>query len=42
MDNNIKILLVGPQGAGKTTIANILSEIQTEPSNNYRPTVGVR
>ena len=42
MDNSLKILVVGPQGAGKTTIANILGEIQEGPSQNYRPTIGVR
>ena len=42
MDNTLKILIVGPQGAGKSTIANILGEIQEAPSANYRPTVGVR
>ena len=38
----MKILIVGPQGSGKTTIANMLGEIQEGPSANYRPTVGVR
>ena len=42
MENNLKILVVGPQGSGKTTITNILGEIQEGPSTNYRPTVGVR
>ena len=42
MDNTLKILVVGPQGAGKSTITNILGEIQEGPSANYRPTVGVR
>ena len=42
MDNNLKILIVGPQGCGKSTIVNILGEIQEAPSTNYRPTVGVR
>ena len=42
MSNNMKVLVVGPQGSGKSTIANILGEIQDGPSANYRPTVGVR
>ena len=42
MDSTLKILIVGPQGSGKTTIANMLGELQNEPSSNYRPTVGVR
>ena len=42
MDSTLKILIIGPQGAGKTTIANMLGEIQEGPSQNYRPTVGVR
>ncbi len=35
-----KIALVGPHQAGKTRVANILAQIQTQ--GQYDPTVGVR
>lgn len=38
----IKILIIGPQRSGKTTIANILGELQEGPTSIYRPTVGCR
>ena len=34
--------MLGPTKAGKTTIANILGDLQDGPSTVYRPTVGVR
>merc|ERR1719326_364827 len=37
-----KILFVGPCEGGKSTIANVLAENSDVPSDNYRPTVGVR
>ena len=40
--SRVKILLVGPTKAGKSTIANILGDLQDAPSQLYRPTAGVR
>ena len=40
--SKIKILILGPQKAGKSTIANILGDLQDGPSSIYRPTVGCR
>ena len=40
--NPLKIVLVGPQKVGKTTIANSLSEFSHTISPDYHPTVGVR
>merc|ERR1719420_2708933 len=37
-----KIVVVGPFEAGKSTIANVLSENSSDTSDLYRPTVGVR
>mmetsp|Transcript_34975 Transcript_34975/g.69443 ORF Transcript_34975/g.69443 Transcript_34975/m.69443 type:complete len:195 (+) Transcript_34975:90-674(+) len=37
-----KVLIVGPCEAGKSTIANILTEASESASEVYRPTVGVR
>ena len=34
--------MVGPQRAGKTTIANILGDLQDGISSIYRPTIGCR
>ena len=42
MNNRIKILIIGPQGSGKTTFANILGGLQEGLSENTRPTVGCR
>ena len=38
----LKIIIVGPQKVGKTTMANILSEFSQTVSSDYHPTVGVR
>ena len=40
--NPLKIVIVGPQKVGKTTIANSLSEFSHTISQDYHPTVGVR
>ena len=40
--NPLKIVIVGPQKVGKTTIANSLSEFSHTISPDYHPTVGVR
>ena len=40
--SKVKILILGPQKAGKSTIANILGDLQDGPSTIYRPTVGCR
>eukprot|EP01135_Chromosphaera_perkinsii_P002498 Nk52_evm14s224 gene=Nk52_evmTU14s224 len=37
-----KILCIGPQESGKTTICNALADISAQPSDNYLPTHGVR
>ena len=40
---NLKIVLAGPQGTGKTNIANFLSgHCDKLISDTYTPTVGVR
>lgn len=38
----LKIALVGPQLAGKTTLANVVSGLTKEPDAEYVETVGVR
>ena len=38
----LKILVIGPQASGKTTIVNYLAEKQNVLENPYRPTTGVR
>ena len=40
--SRVKLLIVGPQKAGKSTITNILGDLQDTPSQTYRPTAGVR
>ena len=40
--SKVKILVLGPSKAGKTTIANILGDLQEGPSTIYRPTIGCR
>ena len=40
--SRIKLLVVGPQKSGKSTIANLLGELAETPSETYRPTVGCR
>ena len=37
-----KILVVGPKGVGKSSIANLLAGISERPSAEYMPTAGVR
>ncbi|KAL1132515.1 hypothetical protein AAG570_010470 [Ranatra chinensis] len=38
----LKIIMIGPCQAGKTTIANFLSEAVEYPNEDYHPTKGVR
>lgn len=38
----LKILVIGPEACGKTTVVNYLAEKQNVLENPYRPTVGVR
>lgn len=38
----MKIIIVGPQQSGKTTIANILAEHSEGITPGYKPTRGVR
>lgn len=38
----LKVLVVGPEACGKTTIVNYLSAKQNVLENPYRPTTGVR
>ena len=40
--SKVKILVLGPSKAGKTTIANILGDLQDGISSIYRPTSGCR
>jgi Rab-like protein 5 len=40
--SRIKLLVVGPVKAGKSTIANILGDLSDGPSSIYRPTIGCR
>ena len=40
--SRIKLIVVGPQKSGKSTIANILGDLQEGTSSIYRPTAGVR
>ena len=40
--SRVKILVLGPTKSGKSTIANILGDLQDGPSSEYRPTVGCR
>jgi Rab-like protein 5 len=42
MSTVVKILVVGPTKAGKSTFANIIGELAEGPSEQYRPTVGCR
>lgn len=42
MSTVVKILVIGPTKAGKSTIANIIGELAEGPSETYRPTVGCR
>lgn len=38
----VKILVIGPEASGKTTIVNYLAEKQNVLESPYRPTAGVR
>lgn len=38
----LKILVIGPEASGKTTIVNYLAEKQNVLETPYRPTSGVR
>jgi len=40
--NRIKILIIGPSGSGKSSIANFIAEMPDVLKPNYHPTVGVR
>ena len=40
--NTIKFLIIGPAKSGKTTIANILADLNEGPTSTYRPTVACR
>ncbi len=40
--SKLKLLIVGPQKSGKSTLANILGDLADGPSTLYRPTVGCR
>ena len=40
--SRIKILVIGPTKAGKSTVANILGDLQEGLSTVYRPTIGAR
>ena len=40
--SRLKLLIVGPSKSGKSTLANILGDLQDGPSAIYRPTAGVR
>ncbi len=42
MSSVVKILVIGPKKAGKSTIANIIGEMAEGPAETYRPTVGCR
>ncbi len=40
--NKLKILIIGPEGSGKTTICNFLCDKPNVLDTPYRPTAGVR
>ena len=40
--SKVKILVLGPTKAGKSTLANILGDLQDGLSSTYRPTIGCR
>ena len=40
--SRVKILVVGPSKSGKSTIANILGDLQEGLGSTYRPTIGCR
>ena len=40
--SKVKILVLGPQRAGKSTLSNILGDLQDGLSTVYRPTQGCR
>ena len=40
--NNLKILIIGPEGEGKTTITNFIAGKSNVLDVPYRPTAGVR
>jgi Rab-like protein 5 len=42
MNRVVKLLVVGPTKAGKSTIANIIGELSEGPTEQYRPTIGCR
>lgn len=40
--NKIKILVIGPEGSGKTAVTNFLCDKSNVLDTPYRPTAGVR
>lgn len=38
----VKILVLGPTKSGKSTVANLLGDLQDGLSSIYRPTIGCR
>ena len=42
MQNDLKIVVVGPSRSGKTEICNLLSAVQKDFSGNCKPTIGIR
>ena len=42
MRTKVKILVIGPSKAGKTSVSNLLAEYQDTLIQTYRPTVGCR
>ncbi|TNV75951.1 hypothetical protein FGO68_gene15714 [Halteria grandinella] len=40
--SKLKLIIVGPQKSGKSTLANILGDLSDGPSQLYRPTAGCR
>jgi GTPase SAR1 family protein len=40
--NKLKILVIGPEGSGKTTVTNFLCDKSNVLETPYRPTAGVR
>ena len=40
--SRVKILILGPSKAGKSTVANLLGDLQDGLGAIYRPTIGCR